>query len=148
GIRWFLLSPAGAVVLAGAASASPGLHDEFDPSCAMSPDGTFVVAWVRGNPLGGPTNGVWLRRFGPAGAPLDASEAAGSNPSSNFGSQRETAVALGASGRGIIVWTDGTMDAPASAPSPDGHGSGILMAFWTPAFAIQGSYVATGTIVA
>lgn len=148
-ILYFGISFAGLVTGGGNASILGTSFDEFDPTCSMGLDGSAAIVWVRANAVaGGPTGGVWLRRLNFAGVPIDAVEVQLSSPNSNFGFQREPAVAISATGRGLAVWTDGEFNLPASAPSPDGHGTAIGGAFWDVLLNIQAGFVATGTITA
>jgi len=100
------------------------------PSVAMNDSGNFVVAWESKHQEGtGSGYGVYARRYGSDGAPLDNSEFLVNTHTT--GSQEKAAVAMDADGDFVVVWEGpGPGDAAGVfAQRYDGTGSPVGIEF-------------------
>ena len=86
---------------------------QLNPVVAMDTDGDFVVAWqspVPLPPMGEPTesgNGVFVRRFDQAGAPVTGEVKANQFTT---GDQRVPAVGMDSAGNFLVTWESGVQD--------------------------------------
>ena len=104
--------------------------DQQYPSVAMDDSGDFVVAWESRDQEGpGSGYGVYARRYGSDGAPLDNSEFLVNTHTT--GSQEKAAVAMDADGDFVVVWEGpGPGDAAGVfAQRYDGTGSPVGIEF-------------------
>lgn len=133
------LDPAGAPLgPVQVANSLTGLN-EGRPDAAPIPGGGYVLGWIRfGLAAPGTSAGIWVRRFGPAGAPLDAAEVRADAPATNTGWQDAVAVGAWAGGGFFAAWQDGTPPAFGGLPSPDGSGIAILVQWLDAALAPVG----------
>ena len=74
------------------------LGPQFEPAVAAVPDGGFFVVWTEGFL---PGENVWLRRFGPNGAPLGVDLPVNLTV---FSTQRAPTIDADASGNVVVVW--------------------------------------------
>ena len=86
------------------------------PKVAMDPNGDFVVTWES---LGqdGSGEGIYARRYSPAGAPLDASDTLVNRHTAGF--QVTPDVAMDSKGNYIITWSTFGQDGKGDPPNQD-----------------------------
>ncbi len=100
--------------------------NESRPSVAWSGPSQFAVIWARrAINAGGASQGIWLRRFGASGTPIDAQEIRLDDPLQNRGGQNAPDLAFWPAGHFVAVWQDG-IEGTVGAASPDGSGIAIL----------------------
>ncbi len=139
--------PAGNLIGSGNPAVFGNPLDEFHPNVAIGFDGSFAIVWVRTSPISsGQTEGVWIRRYDALGLPADSAEVR--TAITGFTNEREPAVVVAVGGGGVVVWTDGQVDTPSTASSPDGHGTAILGVYWNSGLAFSTPFIATGVIQA
>ena len=112
------------------------------PRVAVLPGGAFVVAWSTGQiDRGDEFSDVFLRRFGPDGAPLSGDERVNTFLDND---QAEPAIGADAAGGFIVAWTSGSN----FAPSQDGSGPGIFAQRFGPDGAPTGAEIAVNATTA
>lgn len=100
---------------------------ETRPSCDGFSSGDFAISWVRKSLTPGQaTSGVYVRRFGSSGNPVDPAEVRVDTAAQGFGAHDASGVSTWPSGRIAVVWMDGPSGGAVGAPSPDGHGQAVL----------------------
>lgn len=106
------VNAAGAVVGAPIAVNTTATGDQDEPQVGMDAAGNFVVAWEGEGP--GDANGIFMRRYSSAGAPLSGEVRVSQT---TLDAQQSAAIAMNATGEFVIAWN-----------GPDGMGDRDIFA--------------------